>query len=169
MVHFLKGNWHERIWQSLVSRYVIHYHELHWIEPLLVITIIFHSCFCSFNKHLLNINVVPVIDAEDKAANNRHRVSALVGIFCINSVTTNLLLLSSISLPSSSYHHHYHHHHSGDKFSIKGEGKRRRKNGRLLHLAAHSNLFFPCSFLPVQYKFKVPFSHQNLLWLPHFK
>lgn len=128
MVHFLKGNWNKN-WQSLVLRYIIHYHQLNWIEPLLVITIIFHSCLCSFNKHLLNINVVPVIDAGDKAANNRHMVSALMGI-----------LLYQLLSPS----YHYPHHntiiiiiifiatYSRDKFSINGWSERWRKMRRLI-------------------------------------
>lgn len=37
-------------WLSLILRYIIHYHQLNWIEPVLVITIIFHSCFCSSKK-----------------------------------------------------------------------------------------------------------------------
>lgn len=81
----------DKNWQSLVLRYIIHYHQLNWIEPLLVITIIFHSCFCSFNEHLLNINVVSVIDAGDKAANNRRMVWAFMGIYFIN-VTINIII-----------------------------------------------------------------------------
>lgn len=94
----------DKYWQSLVLRYIIHCHQLNWIEPLLVITIIFHSYFCSSNKYLLNINVVPdtVIDAEDKAANNRHMVSALMGILLYQLLLPlTSSLLHSISLSPS--------------------------------------------------------------------
>lgn len=101
MVHFLKSNWNRQKLTVSLLRYIIHYHQRNWTELLLVITIIFHSCFCSFNKHLLNINVVSVIDAEDKAANNRHMVSTLMGISPYQLSPSTSLLLSLVLVYSS--------------------------------------------------------------------